>query len=228
MSSILLIEDEAGLVLTLSDRLTSDGFQVAAETDGPAGLTRATDDSFDLIILDIMLPGMDGFEVCRRLRQHGVETPVLMLTAKGMIQDKVAGLRIGADDYLTKPFEMVELLARVAALLRRAKSGRGSRRGGVASFGNVEVHLDEARVLRQGKPVQVSARMFRLLRFFIEHPDVVVSRDEILNQVWGYDSTPSSRTVDVHVAWLRQRIEKDPHNPEHIITVHGLGYKFLL
>ena len=228
MSSILLIEDEAGLVVTLSDRLTSDGFQVAAETDGPAGLARAIDDSFDLIILDIMLPGMDGFEVCRRLRQHGVETPVLMLTAKGMIQDKVAGLRIGADDYLTKPFEMVELLARVAALLRRAKSGRGSRRRGIANFGNVEVHLDEARVLRQGKPAQVSARMFRLLRFFIEHPDVVVSRDEILNQVWGYDSTPSSRTVDVHVAWLRQRIEKDPHNPEHIITVHGLGYKFLL
>ena len=228
MSSILLIEDEAGLVVTLSDRLTSDGFQVAAETDGPAGFTRATDNSFDLIILDIMLPGMDGFEVCRRLRQHGVETPVLMLTAKGMIQDKVDGLRIGADDYLTKPFEMVELLARVAALLRRAKSGRGSKRRGIASFGNVEVHLDEARVLRQGKPVQVSARMFRLLRFFIEHPDVVVSRDEILNQVWGYDSTPSSRTVDVHVAWLRQRIEVDPHNPEHIITVHGLGYKFLM
>ncbi len=228
MARILLIEDEAGLVLTLSDRLASQGYEVISETDGISGLERASRDPFDLILLDIMLPGKNGFEICRELRDNKLEVPILMLTAKGMVADKVAGLKIGADDYLTKPFEMIELLARVEALLRRASSGQELRRGGVSKFGDVEVHLDEARVEKSGTPVKMSARMFKLLRFFIEHPDVVVSRDEILNQVWGYDATPSSRTVDVHVAWLRQRIENDPHNPQHIITVHGLGYKFLM
>ncbi|MEE8528651.1 MAG: response regulator transcription factor [Gammaproteobacteria bacterium] len=228
MARILLIEDEAGLVLTLSDRLASEGYEVISEMDGISGLERAGRETFDLILLDIMLPGKNGFDVCRELRDKKVEVPILMLTAKGMVADKVAGLKLGADDYLTKPFEMIELLARVEALLRRASSGRDLRRGGVVQIGDVEVHLDEARVEKNGSPVQMSARMFKLLRFFIEYPDVVVSRDEILNQVWGYDATPSSRTVDVHVAWLRQRIENDPHNPEHIVTVHGLGYKFLM
>ena len=228
MARILLIEDEAGLVLTLSDRLASEGYEVISEMDGISGLERAGREIFDLILLDIMLPGKNGFDVCRELRDNKVEVPILMLTAKGMVADKVAGLKLGADDYLTKPFEMIELLARVEALLRRASSGKDLRRGGVVKFGDVEVHLDEARVEKNGSPVQMSARMFKLLRFFIEHPDVVVSRDEILNQVWGYDATPSSRTVDVHVAWLRQRIENEPHNPEHIVTIHGLGYKFLM
>ncbi len=228
MARILLIEDEAGLVLTLSDRLASEGHEVVSETDGNSGLERASRDTFDLILLDIMLPGRNGFEICQELRDKKIYVPILMLTAKGLVADKVAGLKLGADDYLTKPFEMIELLARVEALLRRASSGQDLRRGGIAKFGDVEVHLDEALVEKGGSPVQMSARMFKLLRFFIEHPDIVVSRDEILNQVWGYDSTPSSRTVDVHVAWLRQRIENEPHNPHHIVTVHGLGYKFLM
>jgi two-component system alkaline phosphatase synthesis response regulator PhoP len=221
---ILLVEDEPGLVLTLSDRLRDEGYRVDAARDGEAGLERASNDAFDLVILDVMLPRKSGFDVCRDLRQRGVATPVLMLTARGQTIDKVLGLKLGADDYLTKPFEMMELLARVEALLRRAP---GSTPGApVHQFGSIKVDLRSAEVTRDGKPVPLSAREFQLLKYFIEHRGATLSRDELLNEVWGYDSSTTTRTVDVHVGWLRQKLEENSKHPQMIVTVHGLGYKF--
>jgi two-component system alkaline phosphatase synthesis response regulator PhoP len=186
-------------------------------------LQRALSEPFDLVILDVMLPGLDGFEVCRELRQRGAEVPVIMLTARGHVADRVSGLKLGADDYLTKPFEMVELLARIEARLRR-----GPAAGGASScrFGDVEVDFRSAEVTREGRPVELSAREFQLLQYLVEHRGATVSREELLKKVWGYDATPLTRTVDVHVAWLRQKLEPNPKRPKFILTVHGMGYKF--
>lgn len=225
-SRVLLVEDEPGLVLTLSDRLAKEGYAVATAADGEEGLKRATTESFDLVILDVMLPGKSGFDVCRDLRQKGFQKPILMLTARGQVTDKVVGLKLGADDYLTKPFEMMELLARVEALLRRAPTG-GAAPTETYRFGNVEIDFRRAEVARDGKPVELSALELKLLRYFIEHRGATISRDELLNEVWGYDAMPHSRTVDVHVSWLRQKIETNPSHPEFIVTVHRLGYKFV-
>jgi two-component system alkaline phosphatase synthesis response regulator PhoP len=179
---------------------------------------------FDLVILDVMLPGKSGIDVCRDLRQLGVTVPVLMLTARSQPVDKVLGLKIGADDYVTKPFEMMELLARVEALLRRAQTpGSG---GPVYEFGAVRVNVRGAEVLRDGKPLALSAREFQLLRYLIEHRGAALSREELLRDVWGYDASLSTRTVDVHIAWLRQKLEPDPKNPRYILTLLGIGYKF--
>lgn len=223
---ILLVEDEPGLVLTLSDRLNKEGFAVESARDGESGLERATTESFDLIILDIMLPRKNGLDVCRDLRQQGSQTPVIMLTARGQVVDKVVGLKLGADDYLTKPFEMIELLARIEALLRRAPVA-ASASAEVYQFGPVRVDFRKAEVMRDGKPVELSAREFALLRYFIEHRESAITRDALLNEVWGYNAMPSTRTVDVHVAWLRQKLEPNPRHPQYILTVHGLGYKFV-
>jgi two-component system, OmpR family, alkaline phosphatase synthesis response regulator PhoP len=222
---ILLVEDEPGLVLTLSDRLNKEGFAVETARDGETGLVRATTESFDLIILDIMLPRKNGLDVCRDLRQQGSQTPVIMLTARGQVFDKVVGLKLGADDYLTKPFEMIELLARIEALLRRAPQAVASTE--VYQFGPVRVDFRKAEVMRDEKPVELSAREFQLLRYFIEHRESAITRDALLNEVWGYNAMPSTRTVDVHVAWLRQKLEPNPRHPQFILTVHGLGYKFV-
>jgi two-component system, OmpR family, alkaline phosphatase synthesis response regulator PhoP len=223
---VLLVEDEAGLRITLTDRLASEGYVVEAAADGEAGLARATSGGYDLIVLDVMLPRMSGFDVCRAVRQQGVTTPILMLTARGQVADKVAGLKLGADDYLTKPFETIELMARLEALLRRQPSRR--RPGSdVYRFGEVVIDFRRTEVLRAGQPVELSAREFKLLRHFVEHRGATLSRDELLADVWGYDETPMTRTVDVHVAGLRQKIERNPKSPEFIVTVHGLGYKFL-
>ncbi len=222
---ILLVEDEKGLILTLTDRLTAEGYEVVSAVDGEAGFRLATSQSFDLIILDIMLPKKNGYDVCRDLRRRGVETPVLMLTAKGETIDKVLGLKLGADDYLTKPFEVAELLARIEALMRRSRSVSGQING-AAAFGNVTIDLARAEVRRSGEPVELSAMEFKLLRFLVENRGIVHSRDELLDHVWGYDAMPSTRTVDVHIAWLRQKLEENPKRPAHIQTVHGLGYKF--
>ena len=223
---VLLVEDEAGLRLTLSDRLASEGYVVETAPDGEAGLASAASGGYDLIVLDVMLPRMNGFDVCRAVRQRGVTTPILMLTARGQVVDKVVGLKLGADDYLTKPFETIELMARLEALLRRQPSHPlpGSE---VYRFGDIVVDFRRAEVLRGGRPVDLSAREFKLLRHFIEHRGATLSRDELLSQVWGYSGTPLTRTVDVHVAGLRQRIERHPKSPEFIVTIHGLGYKFL-
>jgi two-component system alkaline phosphatase synthesis response regulator PhoP len=222
---VLLIEDEPGLVLTLTDRLKSEGYEVGAASDGPAGLERATREPWDVILLDVMLPGASGFDVCRDLRQRGITTPIIMLTARGQVVDKVLGLKLGADDYLTKPFDMMELTARVEVQLRRATAGTSGQT--TAQFGNIVVDFRKATVTRDGKPIELSAREFLLLKYFIEHREATLTRDELLNEVWGYHSMPSTRTVDVHVAWLRQKIEPNPRSPQYVLTIHGLGYKFV-
>jgi two-component system, OmpR family, alkaline phosphatase synthesis response regulator PhoP len=221
---ILLIEDEPGLVLTLTDRLAREGYTVESAGDGESGLARAYADAFDLLLLDLMLPRMSGFDVCRELRRRGVDTPIIMLTARGQVVDKVTGLKLGADDYVTKPFEMTELLARIEANLRRAPAGPHPAEG--YAFGDVRVDFRKAEAIRDGQPIELSAREFQLLRYFVEHRGATVTRDELLNEVWGYHAMPSTRTVDVHVAWLRQKIEPNPRHPQFILTIHGMGYKF--
>jgi len=221
---ILIVEDEAALATTLKDRLRKEGYQVQVAKDGAAGLRLAAEEPFDLIVLDWMLPKRNGLEVCAELRERGLGTPILMLTAKRQIADKVAGLKTGADDYLTKPFQMPELLARIEALIRRgSQASVGASRH---QFGSLCVDFGRTEVSRDGRNVPVSAKEFQLLRYFVEHRGATLSREELLREVWGYDVMPSTRTVDVHVAWLRQKLEKDPRNPQFILTVVGLGYRF--
>jgi two-component system, OmpR family, alkaline phosphatase synthesis response regulator PhoP len=220
---ILLVEDEHGLLLTLSDRLRSEGYHVETASDGQKGYEQASAGHYSLIILDIMLPRKNGLDVCRDLRQHGLTTPILMLTARGQVVDKVLGLKIGADDYLTKPFDMMELLARTEALLRRPVPPAAA---GGFQFGNVRVDFRSTSVFRDGEKIPLSAREFHLLRYFIEHRGETLSREELLKNVWGYAALPATRTVDVHVAWLRQKLESDPKHPQYIETLPGLGYKF--
>ena len=227
MINVLLVEDEEGLILTLSDRLRSEGFDVTVARDGETGLSLALEKKFDLIILDVMLPKKNGFDVCRDLRQKNVSTPILMLTAKGETIDKVLGLKLGADDYLTKPFEVMELLARVEALLRRARKTTETQKEESFSFGNVRVNFRRAEVFKNNLPVDLSAMEFKVLQYFIENRGKVVTRDELLDEVWGYDAMPTTRTVDVHIAWLRQKLEDNPRYPNHLQTVHGFGYKFI-
>jgi two-component system, OmpR family, alkaline phosphatase synthesis response regulator PhoP len=222
---ILLVEDEPGLLLTLTDRLESEGYRVETASDGSLGLERARSGAFDLVLLDVMLPKLGGFDVCRELRASGNRTPVLMLTARGQTVDKVVGLKLGADDYLVKPFEMAELLARVEALLRRTVH-EPKPSPDTFAFGPVRVDFRRAEVDRNGTPIELSALEFKLLRYFIEHRGQVVTRQEVLEAVWGYDAMPLTRTVDVHVAWLRQKLEENPRRPQFILTAHGLGYKF--
>ena len=225
ISRILLVEDEPGLVLTLTDRLISKGYEVASESDGEAGLAAAMSptDPFDLIVLDVMLPKKSGLDVCRKLRQERNLTPILMLTAKGQLNDKVTGLQLGADDYLTKPFEMPELLARVEALLRRAPTRPGPR---VFEFGTVRADWKNAIVTRGGKPVDLSAREFQLLKYLVDHRGETIPREDLLSKVWGYDANMNTRTVDVHMVWLRQKLEDNPRYPEYIVTIRGFGYRF--
>jgi two-component system alkaline phosphatase synthesis response regulator PhoP len=224
MKRILLVEDEPGLVLTLSDRLTREGYSVDTTPDGESGLERAAGEAFDLILLDVMLPRLGGFDVLKELRKRNVDTPVIMLTARGQVTDKVVGLKLGADDYVTKPFEMMELLARIEAKLRRAPLAPHPSEG--FQFDGVRVDFRRAEVSRDGQPIDLSAREFQLLKYFVEHRGATLTREELLNEVWGYNSMPSTRTVDVHVAWLRQKIEPNPRHPQFILTVHGMGYKF--
>jgi two-component system, OmpR family, alkaline phosphatase synthesis response regulator PhoP len=224
MNPILLIEDEPGLVMTITDLLTAEGHRVESVSDGGAGLVKATKEKFALIILDVMLPKKTGFEVCRQLRQAGVDTAILMLTAKTQIVDRVVGLKLGADDYLTKPFDPAELLARVEALLRRVnKENRVNVRS--FHFGDVEIDFERAEVRKAGVPLALAAKELQLLRYLVNHRDRVVPREEILQQVWEYDREVSSRTIDVHVAWLRQKLD-NPQNPKFIQTVRGKGYRF--
>ena len=222
---ILLVEDEPGLVLTLSDRLRSEGYEVEALYEGTQVLERVMQNRFGLIILDIMLPGKGGFEVCQELRQRGYTTPILMLTARTQTDDKVKGFKLGADDYLTKPFEMPELLARVEALLRRG-ARTGSEGPDFYDCGPLHIDMRRSEVLRDGSPTTLSTKEFQLLRYLLENRGRAVGREELLREVWGYASAPSTRTVDVHVAWLRQKLEADPRQPKYILTVHGQGYKF--
>jgi two-component system, OmpR family, alkaline phosphatase synthesis response regulator PhoP len=225
-AKILIVEDEAGLATTLKDRLQKEGHTVSVARDGNSGMDMATREPFDVLILDLMLPGQNGLAICQKVRQLGSNAPILMLTARRQTMDKVTGLRMGADDYLTKPFKMVELLARLDALLRRAGPGKVS--GQVRyQFSDLQIDIRSTEVTRQGQAVALSAKEFHLLRYFVEHRGATLSRDELLREVWGYGGQPTTRTVDVHVAWLRQKIEKDAKNPQLILTIVGMGYKFV-
>jgi len=225
MKKILIIEDEEGMVLSLEDRLRSEGYRVASRRDGKSGEKEARSGRYDLIILDIMLPERDGFQVCQNLREAGVTTPILMLTARSTTLDMVTGLRTGADDYLRKPFEMQELLARILALLRRVQATGEKTEGGIFSFGDFSLDTQRQELVRGSTPVPLNTQEYRLLKFFAENPQRVLSRYELMDEVWGYDSVTTTRTVDVHVAWLRSKMG-EKSRPRHLITVRGRGYRF--
>lgn len=222
--NILLVEDEQALRNSLGLRLRSEGYLVDFAEDGQVGLEKATNLPFDLIILDVMLPYRSGFDVCRGIRQLGLATPILMLSVRDQTVDKVVGLNLGADDYMTKPFEAAELIARVEALLRRSpvRTGRG-----VHQFGSIVVDVPHGEVTRDGKKVYLTGREFQLLCYLMERSGSTVPRKELLRSLWGYDSSAFTRTVDAHVASLRQKLEEDPKRPELILTVSGVGYKFM-
>jgi two-component system alkaline phosphatase synthesis response regulator PhoP len=222
---VLLIEDEPGLVMTVSDLLADEGFTVESAGDGQSGLARASNEPFELIILDVMLPGMSGLEVCRELRQQGKDVAILMLTAKTQVVDRVVGLKLGADDYLTKPFDPAELLARVEALLRRVCKEKLTP---VVSFqfSDVDVDFEKGEVRKGGAAVNLAGKELQLLRYLVDHRGKVVPREELLENVWEYQAGVSSRTIDVHVAWLRQKLENYPQTPRYIQTVRGVGYRF--
>ncbi len=226
MPRVLLIEDEVGIRITVEDRLRAEGYEVETAEDGLRGYERALAGGVDLIVLDLMLPKKPGLEVCKQLRDKGVATPLLMLTAKGQLTDRVKGLRTGADDYLVKPFEMLELVARVEAILRRDRASAGSSRNRTFRFGDTVVDAIQSAVFRDGNRLQLSAKEFQLLLYFVRHPRETLTRDVLLREVWKYRAGLSTRTVDVHVGWLRHKIEEDPKKPRWIVTRHGLGYIF--
>lgn len=221
--TVLLVEDEEALRLFIGDSLRREGYALEYASNGHEGLTKATTLPVDLVILDVMLPGKDGFDVCKAIRALGRSTPILMLTALSQTEDTVQGLRIGADDYVAKPFNMGELMARVSALLRRV-SARPQL--SVYEFGSVRVDIPGTAVTRDGRLLNLSAREFQLLRFLIEHRGETLSRDVLLREVWGYSAEVLTRTVDMRIANLRQHLEDDPRQPRFILTVQGLGYKF--
>lgn len=222
---ILLIEDEPGLVLTVSDLLAAEGYDVETASDGDSGFAKAASGNFDLVLLDVMLPRRSGYDVCRDLRQRGVDSAILMLTARTQVVDRVVGLKLGADDYLPKPFDPAELLARIEALLRRLRKGHEI---GVRSFhfGDVEVDFERAEVRKRGESRNLAAKELQLLHYLVDRRGQVVAREELLRQVWEYSAEASSRTVDVHIAWLRQKLEDNPQRPRHIQTLRGKGYRF--
>ncbi len=222
--SILLVEDEKDLQTTLSDRLRREGYMVDIASDGLQALDKATNLPFDLIILDLMLPRRSGLDVCREVRAAGIAVPILILTVRNDTVDKVVGLKLGADDYVTKPFEAAELFARIEVLLRRVPIHSGQ---GTFTFGSIRVDARQGEVTRDGAPVYVTAREFQLLRYLIERQGKAVPRNELLRAVWRYDSETLTRTVDTHVASLRQKLETNPKQPEFIVTVSGVGYKFV-
>jgi DNA-binding response OmpR family regulator len=223
---ILIIEDEESILMPLADDLALEGYEVAAAKEGVEGLSMAKEKAYDLIILDIMLPRLDGFEVCKQLRQAGVCTPVLMLTAKSQEIDKVLGLELGADDYVTKPFSPRELLARVKALLRRACGAQSQI--DVFRFGDAEVDFKKCEVKKKGQLVPMTAREFSLLAHLVKRQGEVLSRSAILDAVWGKEVYVMPKTVDTHMGHLRKKIEDDPANPKHLVGVRGLGYKFIV
>jgi len=225
MSKILIVEDEESILMALEDDLSQEGYTVTGETDGGRGLERAQSGGYDLIILDLMLPGMDGLDVCKTLRAAGDTTPILMLTAKSQEVDKVVGLELGADDYVTKPFSRRELLARVKALLRRIEPA--DRPLTSFRFGDVQVDFRGYEVRKHGQPVELTTKEFAMLRLLIDHRNEVLHRDVILDEVWGDDTDVFPRTVDTHIAHLRKKLEDDAAHPRHIVNVRAIGYKFV-
>jgi len=227
MAKILLIEDEPQMQRGVKDNLEFEGYEVEVAGDGKAGLQKLVDHSYDLVLLDIMLPEMSGLDVCREARAKGIAVPIIMLTAKGEEIDKVVGLELGADDYITKPFGLRELLARVKAVLRRSE-GAGSGSAEKMVLGTVEVDFATYDASRSGVPLAMTPREFDILKFLWQHRNKAVSRDQLLTNVWGYDESLSTRTVDNFILKLRQKIEDDPAHPQHILTIHGMGYKLVV
>lgn len=225
MKTILIIEDEENMVEGLRFNLEARDYRVLAALDGETGLKKASIHDPDLIILDLMLPGINGYEVCKRLKELKPDLPIIMLTAKSQESDIITGLDLGADDYITKPFSILELLARINALLRR--SNPNSIIPEVVQLGNIEINFKKYTATRAGKSLKLSPREFEILRYLLEKKGEVVTRDDLLNDVWGYESFPYTRTIDAHISTLRKKIENRPEKPEKIITVHGKGYKFL-
>ena len=224
MPKVLIVEDDAAMATALKDGFTYEGYDIVLAKDGEAGLKAARESAPDVVVLDVMLPRMSGLDVLKRLRADGSNVPVLMLTARGQEIDKVLGLKLGADDYVTKPFGFMELIARIEALIRRTTGG--ARAAEVYGFGDVLVDFKRAELKKRGEAVEVTARELKLLEYFIAHRGEVIPRERLLDQVWEYDSAPLTRTVDMHVAKLRKKIESDPADPTHIVTVHRMGYKF--
>ena len=224
MGTILAIEDDPRILKALQRLFSSEGYEIRSANNGKQGLEQFAAPGLDAVVLDLMLPGMSGRDICRAMKQANPDIPVVILSAISDVADKVLLLELGADDYVTKPFSPRELLARVQAAIRRTK--RSSLRPSV-SFGEVEVDFARMRATRGGKPVTLTAHEFKLLRFFLDNPERVLSRDELLNEVWGYNAYPSTRTVDNQILKLRQKLEGDPANPVHFCTVHGAGYRFV-
>ena len=225
MTKILIVEDEPNMVAGLRDNFEFEGYSVITAPDGVAGLERALSESPDLVVLDVMMPRMSGLDVCRQLKAKRPSVPVIMLTARGQEVDKVVGLELGADDYVTNPFSIRELLARVKAVLRRAHTVPKDQDR--YAFGEVEVNLRSCQVSRRGKSLDFSSNEFDLLKYFLCHPGETLSRDRLLEEVWGYDKFPTTRTVDAYIVRLRQKLEPKPEEPRFILTVHGTGYKFV-
>jgi DNA-binding response OmpR family regulator len=225
MPSILIVEDEPDMARGLQYNLEARGFDVIVAADGDAGYQTAIARKPDLVVLDVMLPKRDGYDVCRALRKAEPRLPVLMLTARGREEDIVLGLKLGADDYIRKPFSIAELVARIEALLRRASLERGG--PARIEFGRVVVDFERHQATRAGEPLELTAKEFEIVRYFAARAGTIVSRDALLNSVWGYTSAPNTRTVDAHIVKLRQKLEETPSNPKHLLTVHGIGYKFV-
>jgi len=223
---ILIIEDEPDLVKGLKLNLSDEGYEVNWAVNGVEGLRKAIDEAPDLIILDIMLPEMDGLEVCRKLRQKNIDTPVIMLTAKGSEIDKVVGLEIGADDYMTKPFSIRELLARIKARLRHSEREMKAVPE-LYLFGDIEIDFARFKVRRKGIELDLTSLETDILKYFIIHRGEVVSRNDLLDKIWGYESYPTTRTIDNHILKLRKKIEEDPSHPRYILSVYGGGYRFI-
>jgi DNA-binding response OmpR family regulator len=224
MTRILIVEDDPAMSVALRDGFEFEKYTVEMASDGEEGLRMATSGDHDLIILDVMLPKKSGLDVCKELRRSSRQMPIIMLTARGQEIDKIVGLKLGADDYVTKPFSFMELLARVEAVLRRMSR---TAVGDEYEFGRITLDFRTYQAAKTGIPLELTPREFRILRYFIDHTDEVVSREALLNHVWGYDSAAFTRTVDTHMARLRQKIEDVPGEPRHLITVHRVGYKFV-
>ncbi|MFQ6116350.1 MAG: response regulator transcription factor [bacterium] len=226
MPKILIIEDEEDLLQGLAINLGNEGYQVLKASRGEEGLKLAIEENPHLIILDVMLPGMSGFDVCRELRQKGIEVPIIMLTAKSEEIDRVVGLEIGADDYVTKPFSLRELLARIRVQLRR-QPPQGTEPISCYRFGDIEIDFEKFQATRKGSPLELTPKEYDILRLLIRCRGEVVTRDRLLDEVWGYESYPSTRTVDNHILKLRKKLEDDPANPRYILSIYGRGYKFI-
>lgn len=223
MIRLLVVDDEPSMVMGLKDNLEFEGYQVRTASDGAEAYAILKGERFDLVVMDVMMPGLSGFDVCKKLRADGDSTPILLLTARGQEMDRVLGLELGADDYLTKPFSLRELLARIKAVLRRTRTVEAT----AVVIGQLAVDFDKQTAIRDGVPIALTHREFELLQYLIRKRGVAVTRDELLEQVWGYGESPTTRTVDNFILRLRKAVEIDPSHPAHILTAHGVGYKLV-